>query len=403
VGPFQFTGEYMNIWLQRPKASGRDLFFHGGYIYVAYFLTGEHIPWNRQLGILGRVRPFEEFFALRTCRDWKRLGFGAWQVAALLALAGAILSALEPADQTVTREVAWAVYEWVATHTTHDGVFGDASSPYRDVTSGIWQTILGGWGWGASFRDWAYQPQELIQTRTGICVEQAWLATALLRALNIPARTRSGSLELWAQTPDGSGVWVGMAPNAGANSWRQHGVLGPGFGNAQEPAFVSVTSEPLLHEDWDSGGKLVWRERHPWSERYPATAQGLADAESALDQVAATGSAPASGFQPGLGEDWYEVHYAELELDLHAADPSRLIDVRFPLVAASAAHTSLERHALWVNHAECPVRSWISELTNPPVPGSERWLHIELDPGPLFPGASAVRYPSGRRQEAGGS
>ena len=48
----------------------------------SYFLTGEHMPWNRKTGCLGRIKPFENFWVVDRCdgcRDW---GMGAWQVAA---------------------------------------------------------------------------------------------------------------------------------------------------------------------------------------------------------------------------------------------------------------------------------------------------------------------------------
>jgi len=78
-GPLQLTGEYQNLWLERN--GGSDLNFHGGYAYISYFLTGEHIPWIRSRGILGRVKPIENFFLVDTCSDGVKGGWGAWQVA----------------------------------------------------------------------------------------------------------------------------------------------------------------------------------------------------------------------------------------------------------------------------------------------------------------------------------
>jgi len=86
-GRFQFAGEYMNLWLQRADEHGSDIYLHGGYFYLSYFLTGEHIPWNRELGILGRVEPFEDFFCVRTCNRRIARGLGAWQVAVRLSYA----------------------------------------------------------------------------------------------------------------------------------------------------------------------------------------------------------------------------------------------------------------------------------------------------------------------------
>jgi len=80
VGAFSAVAEYQNVWLQRDP--GSDLFFHGAYVYVAYFLTGEHQPWDRKTGQLDRVHPFENFFMVDRCSGCSGGGWGAWQIAA---------------------------------------------------------------------------------------------------------------------------------------------------------------------------------------------------------------------------------------------------------------------------------------------------------------------------------
>lgn len=80
VGPVQVVGEYMHSWVDRNGF--QDVEFGGGYVYVSYFLTGEHMPWERESGTLGRVKPFEDFFLVNRCRGGVGGGWGAWQVAA---------------------------------------------------------------------------------------------------------------------------------------------------------------------------------------------------------------------------------------------------------------------------------------------------------------------------------
>lgn len=79
VGPFQLVGEFQNVWVQR--SGYEDVRLNGAYGYVSYFLTGEHIPWNRESGQLGRVKPFENFFLVDRCRGGVGHGMGAWQLA----------------------------------------------------------------------------------------------------------------------------------------------------------------------------------------------------------------------------------------------------------------------------------------------------------------------------------
>ncbi len=81
IGSLQIVGEYQNLFMQRDTGF-RDLHLHGGYVYASYFLTGEHMPWNRKNGTLDRVKPFENFFLVDRCCGRTGTGWGAWQVAA---------------------------------------------------------------------------------------------------------------------------------------------------------------------------------------------------------------------------------------------------------------------------------------------------------------------------------
>ncbi len=81
-GPLQIGGEYMEAVVDRFSGFGSDLNYHGGYVYAAYMLTGEHMPWLRRWGTLGRVQPFENFFTIRDCEGQVQRGLGAWQIAA---------------------------------------------------------------------------------------------------------------------------------------------------------------------------------------------------------------------------------------------------------------------------------------------------------------------------------
>ncbi|MFO0904518.1 MAG: porin [Pirellulales bacterium] len=64
------------------QIGGPDLFFHGAYVNVSYFLTGEHRTYNKLFGIVDRVHPHENFFRVRTEDGPICTGKGAWEVAA---------------------------------------------------------------------------------------------------------------------------------------------------------------------------------------------------------------------------------------------------------------------------------------------------------------------------------
>ncbi len=80
-GALQIVSEYLVSNVQRQPGFGDDVLLHGGYIYAAYFLTGEHMPWDRKTGQLARIIPFENFFSVRDCDGCVQRGLGAWQVA----------------------------------------------------------------------------------------------------------------------------------------------------------------------------------------------------------------------------------------------------------------------------------------------------------------------------------
>ena len=298
---------------------------------------------------------------------------------AIIGLANQILSSLDPADRNNTYKVAWAAYEWIVKHINHDAVFGDINQPYRDVTSGIYQTIGGGgWAWGKNFYDWCYKPAETLAVKCAICVEHSWLSAALFRALHIPARARAGSAQFWVQKSGEYGYWVGLSTSAGANAYREHGILGSGFGGLAFPAYFSVTSEPVLHEDWTMRNKCLWHEKHPWGETYLATEDGLALALAHMDEFMANGNALHGQACPP-DSDRYKIHYRDITINLNNIGSQQTLDVRFPLISESDTHHDMRNHAYWSNHPECIERTYTEEIPNPPVEGKLRWFHIVFD------------------------
>jgi phosphate-selective porin OprO/OprP len=80
LGSLQIVGEYMHNWVERDGFD--DVDFGGGYVYASYFLTGEHMPWDRESGTIDRVKPFQNFWLVDTAGGGREAGWGALQVAA---------------------------------------------------------------------------------------------------------------------------------------------------------------------------------------------------------------------------------------------------------------------------------------------------------------------------------
>ncbi|WP_430453698.1 OprO/OprP family phosphate-selective porin [Rhodopirellula europaea] len=85
LGSLQIVGEYQSNWIERDGFE--DLRLDGGYVYASYFLTGEHMPWSRSSGTLGRPVPLENFWLVDRCNGCRSAGWGAWQLAARYSVA----------------------------------------------------------------------------------------------------------------------------------------------------------------------------------------------------------------------------------------------------------------------------------------------------------------------------
>lgn len=90
-GPWTFQAEYLvNSLLEAQARSGAtglptgpnlgSVVYHGGYVQVLYFLTGESDNYSKERGAFDRVKPHENFFLVRDENNCRCFGTGAWQV-----------------------------------------------------------------------------------------------------------------------------------------------------------------------------------------------------------------------------------------------------------------------------------------------------------------------------------
>ena len=61
---------------------GTNAFYHGGYVQVLYFLTGEHDHYGKKVGFFERVQPAENFIFMKNDSGSFFTGRGAWQIGA---------------------------------------------------------------------------------------------------------------------------------------------------------------------------------------------------------------------------------------------------------------------------------------------------------------------------------
>lgn len=82
MGSFTLQSEYLMNYVENGRTTtgipAGTVFYHGGYVELLYFLTGEHREYSRKTGAFERVTPLQNAFLVRTdCGPC--CGRGAWQ------------------------------------------------------------------------------------------------------------------------------------------------------------------------------------------------------------------------------------------------------------------------------------------------------------------------------------
>jgi len=80
-GPFSVQSELMYTNVDGINGQA-DQDYYGAYVFASYFLTGENRVYKRSSATFGRVKPFTNFFCVRTCDGAIQSGWGAWELAA---------------------------------------------------------------------------------------------------------------------------------------------------------------------------------------------------------------------------------------------------------------------------------------------------------------------------------
>lgn len=128
IGSLQITGEYMANFIQRDNTTpgtGPDVFLHGYYVYASYFLTGEHMAYDRATGTLDRVKPFENFFLVERLRGGYGKGWGALQLAArydFLDLTDSGIQGGVGSSTTLGLNWHWSAYSKIQANVIHGNI-----------------------------------------------------------------------------------------------------------------------------------------------------------------------------------------------------------------------------------------------------------------------------------------
>jgi hypothetical protein len=294
--------------------------------------------------------------------------------------AEAILSGVPPGARENQTAVAKAVYDWVVKNIRYDL----ARNYPDDVTCGNWQT--GNGAWGQSFDEWCYTPAEMLEERRGICIEFERLTTALLRALNIPARPAPmfahPVTQWWVQLPDGSGYWANMETSVGSTRYEEEGDLWACFPSKKEHSipYYAINENAIIHIEWYTENPCMWHESSPGVESYELTPAGYLKATARLENFRVTGELLPKGIGEKLQPPCYDLSGAGFSLNLANIGAQRTLTVKFPLIIDTPYRVQ-ENYGYWTNHPEWVTGTWIENRQDPRTGEGMSWYCIEFEFG----------------------
>ncbi|MBU1634629.1 carboxypeptidase regulatory-like domain-containing protein [bacterium] len=278
-------------------------------------------------------------------------------------IANEILLSIPDSLRTHQTEVARRVYIWVVTHIHYDLM----KNYPGDLTCGNWQTVNG--GWGHNFNDWCYEPAEVVAQERAICIEFERLASALLRALYIPARPAPLKAhpvtQWWVQPPDSAGYWANMETSGGSGEYWANGDSLAKFPSRQEHeiAFWWQNADAPIQNNWNSGYNHLWQETGG-STRLERSASGLAVAQTMLAEFEQYGRFISSGPRPIPDQPDYEVYIKGSNMDLSTMETGQEITYWFPIFQTSRYNEVLQT-AVWTSHPEWVIAQWVETLSDP--------------------------------------
>jgi len=295
-------------------------------------------------------------------------------------VAGDILEGIPESGREDSIAVARGVYEWVCENINYDLV-----KNYKgDITSGNFQTTYG--GFGRDFDDWCYSPEEIITEGRAICIEFERLATALLRCLDIPARSTPLKAhpvtQFWVQEDKNGGFWANMETSVGSSMWREGNKTG-GFPSKHDSniAIIPVDENAPIHMDWDFGADCFWTEDYGGSMTLGNDIDDFDSWKKILEDFSKTGALPESDRNSHGPEKRraaaYNIYTRGFTVDLCNATETNPV-IRFPFFVEHEWREQLDM-AVYVSIPGIIDKEWVEEDFNPETGLTQKWYCVELD------------------------
>ncbi|MEZ4812692.1 MAG: transglutaminase domain-containing protein [Caldisericia bacterium] len=282
---------------------------------------------------------------------------------------------------------ARAVYDWVVSNIEYDLV----SIYHDDITCGNYQTTYG--GFGIDFDDWCYTPEEVIENGRAICIEFERLTTALLRYLEVPARSAPLKAhpvtQFWVQeSANSDGYWANMETSKGRTEWKK-GNLDAGFPSREDSkvAIIPQDENAPIHMKWDFGAECLWLEDYggsfllegTWDDNQEEWLKQLDTFSKigSLPKQGNPGSRPADAHMNGSDGGVNSIYYRGFEVELANATETHPV-VKFPFFVENEWRKQYEM-SHYVSIPEIVEDVWVETDENEESGLTQKWYCIRLD------------------------
>lgn len=309
---------------------------------------------------------------------------------AIVAQASAILASVAEPHRLRSAALVQATVQWLVSNIAYDS---ERSFP-GDPACGNWQLVHG--AWSRDPEDWLQLPSQVLETRRATCAEYERLTVALLRALNVPARTvlvdTHPVTQWWVQLSSGNGFW------ANVEAWRaRHDYDRTGVMPAQLPSvsdsligFFSPNQHPPAEIVWDAANPCLWLADYGQIAQTALNPAGLKVMQRWMEQFKADGKLPTGVDRtviPPSGLRLYKSYQVSTRgavIDLSTLGAQRKLSVRFPVYVENQYRKTIDMQA-WTDHPEWLKTVRRENMQDPVTRQNLDWYVLEFEIGRTAP------------------
>ena len=308
----------------------------------------------------------------------------------VVAQASAILASVAEPHRLRSAALMQAAVQWMASNIAYDW---ERSFP-GDPTCGNWQLARG--AWARDPEDWFQLPSQVLETRRATCAEYERLAVALLRALNVPARTvlvdTHPVTQWWVQLSSGNGFWANVEAWRARYDLDRTGAMPAQLSSVSDSliAFYSPNQHPPAEMSWDAASPCLWLADYGQIAQTALNPAGLKVVQKWMEQFKTSGRLPTGvdrGVVPPAGLRLYKSYQVSTRgavIDLSTLGAQRKLSMRFPVYMENQYRKTLDMQ-VWTDHSEWIKAVRRENVQDPVTRQNLDWYVVDFVINPAAP------------------